>query len=305
MTEEEQRYKRHWGMRDPYIRSIMEELDERNEVKCGDAYLVRIPKIEGKITTRQIGLQTYVEYIYESSYDPISRQNRNKKARIGQAIETYPGAMLPNDNYYKYFDRVTGEVRKNQEEVEEVTKRQELIRDVMENEGMIGRDVERIREMIRGNEEENERETGAQGGSPVLDENCPLDSSDQAGEPLPKSEIWAGPHPDALNPQFVRRRILLDMLTSMREVIKDQARKRPEEVVPAYQVEKINPVLEEIRKIETELGYGEMLELIQKPRTRIDAKSGETVIEGMTYGDAEILMECYNSVIWFTRGEIL
>ena len=64
-------------------------------------------------------------------------------------------------------------------------------------------------------------------------------------------------------------------------------------------------VLEEIRKIETELGYGEMLELIQKPRTRIDAKSGETVIEGMTYGDAEILMECYNSVIWFTRGEIL
>ena len=95
------------------------------------------------------------------------------------------------------------------------------------------------------------------------------------------------------------------MLASMRDVIKEQARKRPGEVVPAYQVEKINPVLEEIRKIETELGYGEMLELIQKPRTRIDAKSGETVIEGMTYGDAEILMECYNSVIWFTRGEIL
>ena len=53
------------------------------------------------------------------------------------------------------------------------------------------------------------------------------------------------------------------------------------------------------------LGNGVVLELIQKPRTRIDAKSGETVIEGMTYGDTEILMECYNSVIWFTRGEIL
>ena len=95
------------------------------------------------------------------------------------------------------------------------------------------------------------------------------------------------------------------MLTSMRDVIKDQARKRPGDIVPAYRVNKINPVLEEIRKIEMELGYGEMLELIQRPRTKVDAKSGEATIEGMTYGDVEILLECYNSVVWFTRSEIM
>ena len=95
------------------------------------------------------------------------------------------------------------------------------------------------------------------------------------------------------------------MMTSMRDVIKDQAKKRLADVVPAYQVEKINPVLAEIREILMGIGYGETLELIEEPRKRIDPKTGETVIEGMTYGDVEMLMECYNSVIWFTRGKIL
>ena len=55
--------------------------------------------------------------------------------------------------------------------------------------------------------------------------------------------------------------------------------------------------------MEAELGYGEMLEVIPKPRTRI--VDGEQVIEGMSYGDAEVLLECYNSVIWFTRDELI
>ena len=100
-----------------------------------------------------------------------------------------------------------------------------------------------------------------------------------------------------------KTRILLDLLTSMRDVIREHARKRPEDVVPLYQVEKINPVLEEIRKMEAELGYEEMLEVIPKPKTRF--ADGETVIEGMSYGDAEMLLECYNSVIWFTREELI
>ena len=58
-----------------------------------------------------------------------------------------------------------------------------------------------------------------------------------------------------------------------------------------------------MREIETEPDFGQMLELILEPRT--DAKSGKTVIEGMTYSDVEMLMEWYNSVIWFTREKLI
>ena len=142
-----------------------------------------------------------------------------------------------------------------------MTERQEMIRNVMEEEGMIGRDSERVREEIR-----------------------------KAPQQLTEGTAK-------------KTRILLDLLTSMRDVVREHARKRPEDVMPLYQVEKINPVLEEIRKMEAEIGYGEMLEIIPRPKTRF--ADGETVIEGMSYGDAEMLLECYNSVIWFTREELI
>ena len=347
------------------IRDAMNELEEHNEVKLGDAYVVRIPQIQGKIFLREMDeMTTYVFYIYESWYDPDKKQMRNRRSNIGQAIRCMPGAMLPNQNYDRLFDRDTGErigtkdveksrlgrnpyatenetegtlfgtsfdLENEEEEKTEMTKQQELIRDVLENEGMIRRDSERIREAIRGTERtdgtgkslhpepaenetedssfsvelgadeistagggsKNETESSAQGCRPFYAENPRSASTEGANGMV---------HPE---PPSIRRRILLDLLTSIREVIKDQARKRPGDVVPAYQVEKINPVLREIREMEEGLGYGEMLELIREPRTHIDAKSGETITEGMTYGDAEILLECYNSVIWFTREEIL
>ena len=167
-----------------------------------------------------------------------------------------------------------------------MTERQEMIRNVMEEEGMIGRDSERVREEIRGT-----RDDQCTGGTvpPVYREGTPAEPSPRYTRTVPLSAK--------------KTRILLDLLTSMRDVIREHARKRPEDVVPLYQVEKINPVLEEIRKMEAELGYEEMLEVIPKPKTRF--ADGETVIEGMSYGDAEMLLECYNSVIWFTREELI
>ena len=46
----------------------------------------------------------------------------------------------------------------------------------------------------------------------------------------------------------------------------------------------------------------DLLEVIEEPRKA--EKKGEMILEGMTYSDAEILLEYYNSVIWFTQGEI-
>ena len=48
-------YRRHWGMPEGLIRDVTKQLEEQNEVKCGDAFLVRIPKIEGRIYTRTGG----------------------------------------------------------------------------------------------------------------------------------------------------------------------------------------------------------------------------------------------------------
>ena len=298
------------------IRDVMNQLDVQNEVKCGDAFLVRIPKIEGRIYTRQAGPHlTYVMYIFENRWDKEKKQMRNRKVMIGQAIECFPGAMLPNENYYRFFDRRTGNLTeigagagpdtgdssgvrldnspdaqnrprvrsretgklKGEEEENTMTERQEMIRNVMEEEGMIGRDLERVREEIRKAPQQLTE------GTVLLSDRRP----DNRTVPLSAKKT----------------RILLDLLTSMRDVVREHARKRPEDVVPLYQVEKINPVLEEIRKMETELGYGEMLEVIPRPRSRF--VDGETMIEGMSYGDAEVLLECYNSVIWFTREELI
>ena len=161
-----------------------------------------------------------------------------------------------------------------------MTERQEMIRNVMEEEGMIGRDSERVREEIRG----------------IRDDRC-------TGGTVPP--VYREGTPAEPSPRYTSRktRILLDLLTSMRDVVREHARKRPEDVMPLYQVEKINPVLEKIRKMEAELGYGEMLEVIPRPRSRF--VDGETVLEGMSYGDAEVLLEYYNSVIWFTREELI
>ena len=354
-------YQRHWGMPEGRIRDVVNQLEEQNEVKFGDAILVRIPKIEGRIYTRQEGPHLiYVMYIYETRWDREKKQTRNRKVMIGQAIESIPGAMLPNENYYRFFDRRTGQLievgagagpdtgdssgvrldtspdaqnrprvrsretgklteetgsvprgqssryatgayradyplgtpepalpgTSEEEEEKTMTERQEMIRNVMEEEGMIGRDSERVREELRGI-----RDDRCTGGTvpPVYREGTPAKPSPRYTRTVPLSAK--------------KTRILLDLLTSMRDVVREHARKRPEDVVPLYQVEKINPVLEEIRKMETELGYGEMLEVLSRPRTRI--VDGEQVTEGMSYGDAEVLLECYNSVIWFTRDELI
>ena len=356
------------------IQSVTDQLEEQNEVKCGDAFLVRIPKINGRIYTRQVGPHlTYVMYIYDTRWDREKKQTRNRKVMIGQEIECFPGAMLPNENYYRFFDRRTGQLiemsaapgpdtgdssgvrldtspdaqnrprvrsrptgnlteetgsvprgqssryatgayradyplgtpepaqlgmpeLKEEEEEKTMTERQEMIRNVMEDEGMIGRDTERVREEIRGI-----RDDRCTGGTvpPVYREGTPAEAESNAGRTVACAPRYTRTVPLSAK----KTRILLDLLTSMRDVIREHARKRPEDVVPLYQVEKINPVLEEIRKMEAELGYEEMLEVIPKPKTRF--ADGETVIEGMSYGDAEMLLECYNSVIWFTREELI
>ncbi len=85
--------------------------------------------------------------------------------------------------------------------------------------------------------------------------------------------------------------------------IRDQARKRPEGIINEFQTRKINSVLTEIREIEEKKGLGDLLELIQEPEEERDENGSVVGVSGMTYSDAEVLLEYYYSVIWFTQGD--
>ena len=89
--------------------------------------MVRVPQIEGRIRLREKNNLQYVEYIYESWYDREKKQGRNRKAIIGYVFQDYPNAMIPNDNYHRFFNMYTGELRPQQEpdEAEEPLKRRE------------------------------------------------------------------------------------------------------------------------------------------------------------------------------------
>ena len=97
---------------------VTKELEKSNKVKLGDGYLVRIPKIQGRINRIRRDDRTYVEYIYERGYDPETKQSRNKKVLIGTILSEYPGALLPNDNYTEFFDIDTGRPKKRPDDME-------------------------------------------------------------------------------------------------------------------------------------------------------------------------------------------
>ena len=96
---------------------VTKGLEKSNKVKLGDGYLVRIPKIQGRINRIKRDDRTYVEYIYERGYDPETKQSRNKKVLIGTILSEYPNALLPNDNYTEFFDIDTGRPKKRLDDI--------------------------------------------------------------------------------------------------------------------------------------------------------------------------------------------
>ena len=102
-----------WWYENNRLMDLMYRLEQEKEVRISGTSLVLIPRIEGRVTTRQAGADgtRYVEYILESWYDPEKKQMRNRKARIGQVLEVFPVAMIPTEQYYQYFDRRTGKPR--------------------------------------------------------------------------------------------------------------------------------------------------------------------------------------------------
>ena len=207
--------------------------------------------------------------------------------------------------------------------------RREMIQNVLEEDGVIRRSTERMREVIRegygsewkdettrmdwekmGAEREEAKESvRKQGAEREEDRESMREQDAEIGDKARESDQTKGAtaEGDEIDNEEEKKRrrrlrVLLDVLTSIRDVVKKQAQRRPDETMNEYQVEKINPVLEEIIKIEKEMGMGDLLETIRKTEKGAD---GKVEVKGMSYGDIEVLLEYFNSVVWFTQSEML
>ncbi len=94
-----------------------------------------------------------------------------------------------------------------------------------------------------------------------------------------------------------RAAVLGHILRGIAESIRNQAKKHPEGVISEYKARKINNILSEIRERYEGSGYEDLLELIEEPE--IITVDGVRMLRGMTYSDAEVLMEHYATITHF------
>ena len=66
-------------------------------------FLVEVPKVEGKITTKPKGNSTYVNYELGREYKPGKKYNVPKRVAIGKLAESDQNKMIPNENFLTYF----------------------------------------------------------------------------------------------------------------------------------------------------------------------------------------------------------
>ena len=158
---------------------------------------------------------------------------------IGTVCPFSQDAMIPNGKYDLYFDRKTGEVKKEEEPAKETEK------------------------------EKNKTEEEQRGAQDAF---------------------------KAYQLSRERYMILKNNIQYAMATIQQQARKFPNMLVSSYIARKINMTLREVRESYRDTGYLEMLDLIEEPHeTETD---GNTDVVGMSYSEAEVLIQSYLSVMY-------
>lgn len=66
-------------------------------------FTVPIPDAPGKLVRKNRGGETFVEYEFERTYDPVKQITYPKRASIGKVDRDDTDKMYPNQNYLKYF----------------------------------------------------------------------------------------------------------------------------------------------------------------------------------------------------------
>ena len=159
------RYQNEMPKPDKFTQTVlaMKEFDvdklEDNEYTIGRGDIIaKIPKIEHRIYGRKAHKEyegEYVDFVIGKYYDPEAQQMRNKKVTIG-TVSNFPGMMIINENYHKYFDK-KGRLRNDpmKEEEEERQKKEEQARKEKEEKERIERAEQEKREQETRTEAED------------------------------------------------------------------------------------------------------------------------------------------------------
>lgn len=88
--------------------------------------------------------------------------------------------------------------------------------------------------------------------------------------------------------------VLYHILQGITTAIRNQAKKKPDGIINSYKARTINRILEEIRQQYEGTHYTDLLTLIEEPAQ--EEQDGRTIQTGMTYSDAEVLLEHYLAI---------
>ena len=179
---------------------------------------VPIPKVQGKITQRDINGTIYVYYEIDRVYDPVKKNTQVYRKVIGAALTEMPGMMLPNENYLTYFPN---------------------------------------------------------GGESMTEEM------------KEKAETYAEGQK-----QFT---LLETFFNQLFHEFMIQSRKRANETVNAYKVERINRVLVPLQNLLKDEPYAKFLDLIEMPKENVE--DGKRQIVGLSYSDVALVLSQYKGAL--------
>lgn len=260
---------------DPAARWVHFSADQLkgNEIQCGCETLAKIPRMKGLISykNKETGdgkVTRYVELITERRYDPEKKQSRNKRVSIGIDIShIYPGMMIINENYHKYFSK-SGEL---------------LITPIIE---------ERKKKEVK---DKKDQEPGPGTETAPHPPESPQEEKETKQEEAKEEESMDGRDQeiqDRLNrEQHMRDRFgFLDrMLNGYKYLVDEQLDRKQDRKMSRYQIRRINELLEEIRDFFQEFEYTEYLQTAEEP----EGEDGER----MSYSDMAVLLRGYVCVM--------
>jgi len=260
-----------------------------NEVRNGPAVLARIPKIEGMITRHKKktvnGVQRYIDLVLDRHYDKEKKQSRNTRVVIGTDIShIYPDMMLTGKRYHEFFDTAGNLLPqylpdKLKEEKQKKTQKEKNMAEENKTEM-------HPEEKITETEENKENMAPTSFSSTAHSENVnnsAIVSAPEAHTPESEEERQRKQQKHTKD----RLNMLRNMLYGYKDVIDEQAKRRPYYPVTGYMVRKINDLLVVLRTLFAPFEGSEFLGFAEEPDPKDPSK-------GTTFADMAILLTSYD-----------
>jgi len=242
-----------------------------NEIPFGgDQVLAKIPEIPGWISRRNNpeNNTTFIVLILEKHYNPETRQTSKKRTIIGtDAAPAFPGMMIPNESYYKFFDHLGNWIAPEIETDPELIKALKEWTTAREKQRKTVEAAERSKAQKMTESEQENRNTPEE---PAQDMRS-----------IVSQHIKSPQHFDYL------RMIFLDYNAA----VSQQVKKKPHVPMTLYQVLRINEILSELQTIFAGTSVSPYLKLAEVPEDADDESNQ------LTYGDMDMILKPYYRAI--------